>query len=205
MTQEAKTIDLAAVKRGFEKPALESQRLFRLIMDAIAQPGLIQDLSDAPVPPAGINRATGAIALTLFDFETTIWLDPALRGGEVEAWLRFHCGCPMTLETREAEFAIITDTATAPTLVEFNQGDAKYPELSTTLIIEVQTLNNNQGQTIRGPGIQTTRDVGVEGLPENFWEQFSDNHKLFQFGVDVMLTHDCNVMGLPRTVQIGED
>jgi len=196
-------IDLDAVKRGFTNPSLDAQVSFRLLMDAMARPGQIKDLMEAPEPPRGIDQATGGIALTLFDFETPVWADPAIRGGEAEAWLRFHCGCPLTTSPVDARFAIVTEAGSAPGLTTFNIGDAKYPDLSTTIIIEVDSLHGGVPVELEGPGIEGSITVSPDGLPEAFWEQVADNGSQFQFGVDLFLTDSSSVMGLPRTVRVG--
>ena len=196
-------IDLGAVKRGFSNPSLDSQVTFRLLMDALSRPGTVKDLMEAPEPPRGINQATGGIALTLFDFETVVWIDPALRGGETEAWLRFHCGCPLTTDPLEAAFAVVTDISSAPALTDFNQGDAKYPDLSTTVIMEITSMAGGLETPLRGPGINGSMAVSPEGLPAEFWTQMAENGSQFQFGVDLFLTSGSSVMGLPRTVRVG--
>lgn len=197
-------IDLGAVKRGFKSPSLDAQVSFRLLMDAMSRPGQIKDLMEAPEPPRGINQATGGIALTLMDFETSVWLDPALRGGETEAWLRFHCGCPLTTDPLAARFAIVTDLASMPALDAFNQGDAKYPDQSTTIIVEVASLQGGPETLLRGPGIKGSITVSPDGTPGDFWKQMAENGMHFQFGVDLFLTEGSSVMGLPRTVRVGE-
>ena len=202
MSEQA--IDLAAVKRGFGNPSLESQILFRTIMNAMSQPGTRHDVSTAPEPPQGINQATCGVALTLFDFETTVWIDPVLRSGEMDAWLRFHCNCPTTTETKAAEFAVVTDTANAPSLLSFNRGDPKYPESSTTIVLEVSSFDGGETKTISGPGIPGTRTVQPDGLPANFWQEQHENTLDFQLGVDLILTCGAEMIALPRTTRTGE-
>ncbi|MDP3381932.1 MAG: phosphonate C-P lyase system protein PhnH, partial [Phenylobacterium sp.] len=144
-------------------------------------------------------KAAGAVALTLFDFETLVWLDPALAESEAEGWLRFHCGCPLTTDAQSAAFAIVTDMAKAPNLAAFNQGDAKYPDRSTTVILQVPSLEGGPTVTLSGPGIQTTTDIAPQGLPQDFWTQIETNQAQFQFGVDVLLVSGDQLLALPRT------
>src|SRR5262249_60143642 len=76
-----------SVRRGFVEPVLESQRVFRRVLDAMAHPGRIVRIDsfiDAPVPLA---PATAAVCLTLLDFETPLWLDAAARVPELSEWL----------------------------------------------------------------------------------------------------------------------
>ncbi|WP_430424757.1 phosphonate C-P lyase system protein PhnH [Phenylobacterium sp.] len=48
----ASPLDLTEIAPGFADPTRDSQAVFRRVMDAIARPGTIQDLSFAPEPPA---------------------------------------------------------------------------------------------------------------------------------------------------------
>jgi alpha-D-ribose 1-methylphosphonate 5-triphosphate synthase subunit PhnH len=195
-------LDLSLIRPGFADPTRQSQAVFRQVMDAVARPGLVVDLSFAPRPAAGLDRASGAVALTLFDFETPVWLDAELRGGEAGAWLRFHCGCPLVEVPRAAAFAIVGRAAAAPRLDEFDPGDAKYPDRSTTVLIQAAALSGGPAVTLSGPGVDGERTVSPDGLPPGFWGQMSDNNARFQFGVDVLLSAGDALMAIPRSSRI---
>ncbi len=194
-------VDLGTVKHGFEQPALDAQRLYRRLLDAMAWPGRQQDLSEAPEPPVGLHRSTAGIALTLLDFETRLWLDPALRGSATEAWLRFHCGCPLTHDPRTAAFAVVADARQMPGLDDFAVGDAHYPDRSTTLIVQLPSLSGGAAVRLTGPGIDGHIDVAPTGLPGDFWAQLAENRAEFQLGVDLLLVDEAKVLGLPRSTR----
>ncbi|MGZ6016211.1 MAG: phosphonate C-P lyase system protein PhnH [Phenylobacterium sp.] len=195
-------LDLAEIAPAFSDPTRESQAVFRKVMDAVARPGTIQDLAFAPDAPPGLDRAAGAVALTLFDFETPAWLDPALRGGAAEGWLRFHCGCPLTDDPVLAAFALITDALAAPELSAFNAGDAKYPDRSTTLIIQLPSLTGGPPVTLRGPGVKDEASIALAGLPAGFWDQVRTNQARFQFGVDLIFVAGDRLTALPRSTRV---
>ena len=195
-------LELDKIRPAFADPVRESQLAFRKIMDAVARPGTRASFGAAIEPPAGLGVAAATVALTLFDFETRVWLAPALRGGETEAWVRFHCGCPLTADPAEAAFAIVIDPAAAPPLGEFNLGDAKYPDRSTTLIVQVENLDGGERVTLTGPGIKDQVSVAPRGLPQGFWGQMQDNNAKYQFGVDVLLAHGPALIAVPRSAQI---
>lgn len=198
-------LDLGSVRSGFENPSLDAQRVFRRVLDVMARPGTVADLSFAPQPPEGLCRALGAVALTLLDFETPLWLDPALRGGEVETWLLFHCGCPLVAATDEAAFALVVDAGALPALDAFALGDARYPDRSTTVLVQLPALAGGPGQRLEGPGIDGSVDVAPAGLPEEFWGHVARNGARFQVGVDLMLAAEDELLGLPRTVRPVQD
>ena len=202
MSVAASALDLTRIAPGFADPTAESQAAFRRIMDAVARPGTIQDLADAPQAPTGLDRAAGAVALTLLDFETPVWLDPSLRGGPAEDWIRFHCSCPLTDAPAEAAFAIITDAAACPPLDSFNLGDAKYPDRSTTLVIQVADLAGGRRAVLSGPGIKTETAIAPTGLPNGFWDQVQANSAQFQFGVDLLFVAGDRLTALPRSTRV---
>lgn len=195
-------LNLAEVAPAFSDPTRESQAVFRKVMDAVARPGAIQDLAFAPDAPRGLDRATGALALTLLDFETPTWLDPALRGGVAEGWMRFHCGCPVTDDPIDAAFALVTDVLTAPALAAFNQGDAKYPDRSTTIVFQIPALEGGPQVTLTGPGIKDEATLALSGLPDGFWEQVQANQAKFQFGVDLIFVAGDRLTALPRSTRV---
>jgi alpha-D-ribose 1-methylphosphonate 5-triphosphate synthase subunit PhnH len=195
-------LDLDKLRPAFADPVRESQLAFRKIMEAVARPGTRADFGAAIEPPAGLGVAAATVALTLFDFETLVWLEPGLRGGEAESWVRFHCGCPLTTDPAAAAFAIVTDVQAAPRLDAFNLGDAKYPDRSTTLILQVESLDGGEPATLSGPGIKDQAVVAPEGLPRGFWAQMQDNNGKFQFGVDVLLVCGPALTAVPRSSQI---
>ena len=202
MNMHTSPLDLAEIAPGFADPTRDSQAVFRRVMDAVARPGTIQDLSFAPEPPAGLGRAAAAVALTLFDFETLVWLDPELRTGPAADWLRFHCACPFTDNPGEAAFAIVVDAQACPPLSSFNPGDAKYPDRSTTLIVQVPGLVGGRCATLEGPGIKGRTSLAPAGLEPGFWTQVQANHARFQFGVDLIFAAGDLVAGLPRSTRV---
>jgi len=195
-------LNLAEIAPAFRDPTRESQAVFRKVMDAVARPGTIHDLAFAPDAPTGMDRAAGAVALTLFDFETPTWLDPALRGGAAEGWMRFHCGCPLTDDPVKAAFALVTDALAAPALAAFNQGDAKYPDRSTTLVFQLPALEDGPRVTLTGPGIKHEASLALAGLPKGFWEQVQANQAKFQFGVDLIFVAGDRLTALPRSTRV---
>ncbi len=194
-------LDLADIAPGFADPTRDSQAVFRRVMDAMARPGTIHDLSFAPEPPVGLSRAAAAVALTLFDFETPVWLRPGLRDSGAASWLRFHCACPLTDDPMKAAFAI-RDAAEGPPLSAFNPGDAKYPDRSTTVIFETPALIGGPRAVLQGPGIKDRASTAVAGLEPGFWTQVQENHAHFQFGVDLIFAAGDLITALPRSTRV---
>ncbi|MFA7441497.1 MAG: phosphonate C-P lyase system protein PhnH [Sphingomonadaceae bacterium] len=187
---------------GFSDPGRDSQKLFRILMDAIARPGVIADVPHGPDAPGKLSSAAAAIALSLFDFETRVWLDDAVGTDTLAGWLRFHCGCPLTTNPAEAHFAIVADIASAPPLSAFMQGEPRYPDQSTTIIFDLPALSGGIAVELDGPGIRTPITIAPVGPTAEFWASAQDNHEQFQCGVDMIFTSGARLLGLPRSSNI---
>jgi alpha-D-ribose 1-methylphosphonate 5-triphosphate synthase subunit PhnH len=137
------------------------------------------------------------------DFETPLWLDDALKDDRavVDA-LRFHCGCPVIDDPARANFALIGDACRAPLLSAFHQGTPEYPDRSTTVVMQVRDLAEAGGVRLTGPGVKTQMSLHVDGLPADFWRQWSANHRQFPLGVDLILTAGDRIAALPRSIRV---
>lgn len=201
-TSISPVLDLTNLLPGFSDPTIESQSCFREIMNATARPGIIVEFRTSPLPPQGLNKAAGAYLLTLADNDTSLWLDPSLRNKDIEGWLRFHTGAPFTQEPNEAILALIADLEIAQNLAHFNQGDAKYPDLATTVLVLVPSLTGGQALTLMGPGIEDKATIAPIGLSEVFWQNRAELVAHFQFGIDLILCADDQLISIPRTTRV---
>lgn len=189
---------------GFTDPVFQSQGAFRALLAALSEPGLACDLDDAMMPPAGLEPATAVALLTLADYETPIWLPAVLRDGPAGAWLRFHCGAALVDDPARAAFAVIDGATPEPTLAAFNAGDDQFPDRSTTVLVQCAGLEGGEAVTLEGPGIAGQRAVAPTGLRPDFWAEVEANAALYPLGVDLLLVHGAQVLGLPRSTQIVE-
>jgi len=197
---------MSALAAGFADPVHASQNTFRAVMDALARPGTIASLSRIVTPPLPLSPAAAAVALTLLDYETPVWLDGALSVSPgVGEWFRFHTGAPVTLDPRAASFAFVSDAAQAPALDGFSLGTSEYPDRSTTLVLQVEQFGAGERFNLSGPGIAGTHAFSAAPLPKDFRAQLLANRDLFPRGVDVILVSDITIAALPRSVRIDAD
>lgn len=194
----------ATILPGFSDPVGQSQFAFRAVLDAMARPGSIRAVALPDAAPEGWSPALAALALTLFDQDTAVWLDAAAATAEAHAYLRFHCGCPLVEATDKAGFAVILAAGTAPALHDFSIGDPLYPERSATLIVAVDALTGGAPLRLTGPGIKDAAIISPKGLPADFVRQWADNHALYPSGIDVILAAGDSVVALPRGVTVEE-
>lgn len=187
---------------GFHDPVFQTQAIFRLVMDAMARPGTLQRVRDDAGAPLPLGAAAGAIALTLTDHDTPVWLTRGLQKSALPGWLAFHTGAPLALEKVEACFAIIEAGVTLPTFGLFSPGTQDYPDRSATLVVEIAGFDGETPLRLAGPGVAGSRLIHPRGLPDGFLRQWAENHMLFPRGVDVVLTAGDRFLCLPRTVRI---
>jgi alpha-D-ribose 1-methylphosphonate 5-triphosphate synthase subunit PhnH len=186
---------------AFADPVFQSQATFRAILQAMSRPGEIVAAGRGLAPPAPLGAAAAAALLTLADFETPLWLPPALADGEAGAWLKFHTGAPLAAAPDRAAFALTHGAAID--LAAFAQGTAAYPDRSTTLVVEVESLAGAE-LTLAGPGVKGERRFGFAPRSQNFLAQWRDNRAAFPLGVDLILTAGERLAALPRTTRIAE-
>lgn len=195
----------AALAAGFADPVLDAQRAFRAIMDALARPGTIGPLRTDLRSPAPLTPELAAIALTLADHETPLWLDAPLAAVPAVAdFLRFHSGAALVAEPAEAAFALVADPAGCPPFGTFALGTPDYPDRSTTLVFAVSALANEGGFVLRGPGIADRARLAPTPLPADMAVRLQENRALFPRGVDLLFVAPGCVAGLPRSTQIVE-
>jgi alpha-D-ribose 1-methylphosphonate 5-triphosphate synthase subunit PhnH len=177
----------------------ESQAAFRAVLDAMARPGRLAQFTAPAQPPASLGRAAAALALTLADMDTAVWLSPACAASA--DWLRFHCGAKLAASPAAARFAFAS-AHDCPALASFDLGTPEYPDQSTTLILEVPSLAASGRLVLRGPGIETFETVDIAGLPSGFWGQRDMLHELFPRGLDIVFVAGDRALALPRTTRV---
>jgi alpha-D-ribose 1-methylphosphonate 5-triphosphate synthase subunit PhnH len=193
------SMETLAFSGAFNEPVFQSQAVFRTLMDGMARPGTIGSIATGVAPPAPLGSGAGAVALTLCDHDTPVWLTPGLARSPLGAWLAFHAGAPVTDERQSARFAFIEKGAMLPSLSLFAQGTQEYPDRSATLIVELDSLEGGRPLVLTGPGIRDEAVVAPSGLPDMFPAFWAENRQNFPRGVDLILVAGDAVLCLPRT------
>lgn len=186
---------------GFTDQARDSSQAFRVMLNAMAQPGRILPLTPTLESPPPLLVPAAAICLTLCDYDTPLWADEALREEAVLDYLRFHTGARVEIAMRQASFLLCTPATAAEALAHANPGNAEYPDASATLIIQIADFTGKP-LTLQGPGIKGERAFPSSGLDARFWALMQDNHALFPLGLDVFFAAPREIAALPRSTRI---
>jgi alpha-D-ribose 1-methylphosphonate 5-triphosphate synthase subunit PhnH len=191
------------IEGGFADQVLGAQSVFRAIMDALARPGSMQSIATDAAPPAPLTAELGAVALTLCDHDTPVWLDPVLAASPaITGWIAFHCGAPVTADPAEAQFALVSDAARLPDFATFGQGTDEYPDRSTTIVVAADTAT--RAVTLRGPGIKDALAADLPLPGGDFLARWAENRERFPRGIDLLLVRAGTLVALPRTTRISE-
>jgi alpha-D-ribose 1-methylphosphonate 5-triphosphate synthase subunit PhnH len=182
----------AAMGGGFADRPVEAAHAFRAALGAMARPGSVHRALGAQ-PPAPLSPAAGALAVTLADGDTPLWLAPSLDGEAVRAWLTFHTGAPFR-RPEQARFAF--GRWDELPLDDLPVGTPEYPDRSATLVVEVDEIG--QAHRLTGPGIESEAWLTVPG--PDFCRA---NRARFPLGLDVFIACGDRLAALPRTVRVG--
>jgi alpha-D-ribose 1-methylphosphonate 5-triphosphate synthase subunit PhnH len=194
---------IAELPAGFADKVLSAQSTFRSVMDAMARPGTVQQTIASVGTPGPMMRGTAAIALTLFDHDTPIWLDARMsESSEVAKWLKFHSGAPVLDDPSVCHFALIGNGSALPDLSRFSFGTNEYPDRSTTLILQVDSLKHGSAFELSGPGIDGTALLRAMIEPVDLFERLAINETLFPRGIDVVLVSGEAIVAIPRTTRL---
>ncbi len=197
------THGLSTLVPGFDHEAFGSQAVFRAALHAMAHPGRPTDMPMGASAPQNGHMAAAVLLLGLLDADNHLWLSDSLARSDAAGWLRFHTGCTLVANAREADFCWCAQGDAWPELHALQQGSDDWPERSATCVLEVDRLQaDGSGWTLQGPGIEGTQRLLVKGLPSDFGAQWKTNQGLFPRGVDVFLATATQIAGLPRTTQL---
>ena len=185
------------VKPGFNDPVYDAQRVFQLLQEAMARPGVPMELDPVPVV-APLNVASMAICLAMLDVETPLWLDPGARLKRLQQHLDYHCECPLVEDPVDARYALASIPDNVPPLSACAAVDDEGE--GTVLIIQVPTLSGaTPPVAVLGDG-DAVQPLAIGGLDHGFWRQpgFEDGAR----PVDLIFTHGNQLIALPRATRI---
>ena len=196
--------------RGFAEPAVCSQTVFRQALDALSLPGRLQFLDlNGPMQsmqaPRNAHPAAAALLLALLDQDCKLWLSPGFDASDAATWLRFHTGCTLVADSKEADFVWVASPLEMPAYEQLAQGTGEYPEQSATCVVQVMGLATSDqpgAWSISGPGIKGASHLQIGGLAPEFLTQRRASQAHSPCGVDFIFTHGVSLVGLPRSTLI---
>jgi alpha-D-ribose 1-methylphosphonate 5-triphosphate synthase subunit PhnH len=182
----------------------DAQQQFRLLLDSMARPGKINVMPDMDIiPPAGLNKASAMIAFALLNTDVSFYAEG--EGSDaIESYIALNTTAAQ-VGIGEADFIFINGLYDAGIIFDAKTGTLPYPEESATFVIDVDTITEDAGDseltlTLKGPGIETTKQVYIKGLNPGILKAVREQNMEFPLGVDLMLTgKNNNILCVPRS------
>ena len=163
---------------------------FRSILYAFDHPGAVVHLPKSEGLPWPLNSASAAVLAAWINPGTPVWTDLDWDS-EPAAWLLEACGCNLVTEPCMARVSLIVEPFRMPSLTRFHLGEDDQPEISASLILQVDGFS---GARSGHRGLPLT----PSGLPRRFWSEWNNQRRLLPLGVDVLFTCADTVVALPR-------
>lgn len=176
---------IAAPRRGAEE--IRTNATYEALMWALARPGTIRAL-----PEPGME----AIAETLIDRECRVFSQNA-------ALLPAIAATGATLgpaETADHAFLSLDGAAGLSALSVMPVGSHTYTDEGATVFAAAR-LGEGRRLRLSGPGIETTVDVTVGGLPDEVWA-IRAARCVYPTGFELFLIDGDRVLGLPRSATV---
>ncbi len=190
----------AHLEPAFDK-VFATQRIYRLMLDAMARPGQILALPRLDIyPPSGLSGFVCGLAFTLLDGETAFAVLP--ENGLWQNYLAVNTGA-RPVSPAAAEFVLLAGGAYAPPLAGINRGNLLAPEQGATLFVMVDAIAADGvgvRLTLTGPGVEGRRDVAVDGLNLANLDNILTLNQEYPLGVDTFFTdRQGRLLALPRS------
>ncbi len=176
--------------------------LFRCILGCFSKPAVPVKLTTPTDAPAALWPSSAAIGLTLFDYQTPVWLSVTLDTHPVRKFIRFHTGAAITAKSNEAIFAVMTMDEANMDWPQFNLGSHAYPDRSTTVIVQVPSFSEGAPVHVSGPGLKEPVALQVATASAGFWKRVQKNNNLFPIGLDIILVSETHIAALPRSSRL---
>lgn len=191
-----------ALVKGFSDPIQQSQQVFRFVMKAMSEPGIVTDLpvSDEIQP---LDSASFGCVLALLDNSTSLWLSPEIDLENIRTNLHFHTGVPFAKSPSECQFVLAFGN-TVNQLDQFPKGTAEYPEGGATLLLLVNAINTGEGttMTLSGPGIPQQRALQINGISAAIKTYLTERPDEFPCGLDIVFCCGQQLVCIPRSTQV---
>ena len=174
---------------GFGDPVFNAQSVFRSVMDAMARPGTVSPVASLAGPPAPLSPTAAAIALTLCDQDTPVWLDASLRalgsGRKLDRLPHRRAARP---HAGRRAFRARRRPRKPDGAREFR---ARHAGISRPLdharLPGREPDGGRDAAASRGRASSASRTLAPTPLPRHFVEQWKQNRARFPRGVDLIL------------------
>ncbi|RZN38297.1 MAG: phosphonate C-P lyase system protein PhnH [Methanosarcinales archaeon] len=144
----------------------DSQRIFRSLLDAMANPGCIITLPDIRINNPAANMYPLLLLMTLLDHEVSFSvLD---NGTPVTEHLKTNTGSKES-KLENSDFILVYGGSSHGLIRRAMVGTLEYPDESATVIYDTDSIGDIDGDVLlelSGPGIADKRRIGTSGIEQ---------------------------------------
>lgn len=189
----------------------DSQKNFRVLMEAMSRPGEIYKLHkiNYSSTPEGLNSNLLTMLKTLGDSNVTFALGN-IESDEIKKYIELNTGMTVS-EISEADHVIFNGEKFDKSFLKLNTGTLEFPEGSATVFIETDSILSGEfdesfiARTViimQGPGIKEKNTVTVHGLDKEYIRCMAELNRVFPLGIDAFfIDKESNITCMPRTTK----
>jgi alpha-D-ribose 1-methylphosphonate 5-triphosphate synthase subunit PhnH len=177
-----------------------SQQVFRVLLDALARPGTVQDLPDLVDGDAPVAMLA---PLALADLEVSLAVLEPAGAAWTDALLAATGARPAPPE--QADMVLALRPPRPDEVRALRRGTPDRPDLASRLVVACDRLGTDGPVVVElsGPGVDGTAQLGISGLPVEVVEALVGVNQRYPLGVDTYLVAtDGRVAGLPRSTRV---
>ncbi|PSW16859.1 phosphonate C-P lyase system protein PhnH [Photobacterium sanctipauli] len=196
---------MSHITSAFKDAVHDSQACFRRLLTAMSEPGRVVEL-DRCHGFGEMMPATSQVLLAMADNSTPLWLSAHLQqdAAAVEN-IHFHTGASTSAVESNAAFAVISQQdlqQMEQQALSFNEGDEEYPDRSTTVIIETDSVDSGASFVLSGPGIKDHTQVQLGSLPAWLQVRLCEQAEQFPLGLDFIFVSGQQAVAIPRSTSV---
>lgn len=181
------------------------QKVYRKVLNAMSRPGTIENVRDVE-DKFNINmecyRSTYLIMLMVLDGEESF----CIKDNEDVARDVTRLTGAKNKASKDADYIFVLNSFkdVNSVLKSAKIGTLIDPQKSATIIVEVDSINNDSKYVLKGPGIKTESNLSVS-LNNDWVNARDDKNKEYPLGIDMIFTDKSgNIACIPRTTKIKE-
>lgn len=191
-------------------PVRASQHIFRVVLDALANPGTAQPGIVHPRlgPDASIpNPYLASVLLTLVDHEVSLHVAPGPDSAALADLIARRTRTALADAGSAAFVAARTGSLPSDLPERLQRGSLEYPDDGATLLVDVPSLDQAAAGdlelTLTGPGIRSVQRLRLSGLDAPFFHSRNRAVAHYPMGIDLLLIDRAGrIVGLPRTTEL---
>jgi alpha-D-ribose 1-methylphosphonate 5-triphosphate synthase subunit PhnH len=183
------------------------QIAYRKTLESMSRPGLIRNIrKQADKVNMEISCFNSTLVMVLMLFDTEVKFKVCSKREAEIAKLINQLTYAKAAEVENADYILVLNDAEPQELEEALRmaypGDLLDPHQAATIIVEADSMNNEQDLTLTGPGIEKECSINVK--TSGRWVDLrTEKNSEYPLGIDLIFTdRDDNILCLPRTTQI---